>query len=130
MKKAIVPRNAPNLSGIKHASDPIRITQGIIDIPAPARNRTEQGRWTETECVDMIIDEARKRGYAIEDSRNGRQINFGHKKLHEGHLTALCPDIFCLDARIPTLINKVAPGRPCAHKPMREIVESINAKLG
>jgi len=84
-----------------------------------------------TECVDMIIDEARKRGYTIEDSRNGRQIIFEHeKKLHEGHLAELCPDIFRPDAHIPTLINKVAPGRHCAHKPMREIVESINVKLG
>ena len=83
-----------------------------------------------TECVDMIIHGARKKGYTIEDSENGRQINFGHKKLHEGHLAELCPDIFRPDAHIPTLINKVAPGRPCAHKPMREIVESINAKLG
>jgi len=82
-----------------------------------------------TECVDMIIDEARKRGYTIEYSRNGRQIIFEHeKKLHEGHLTELCPGIFCPDAHIPTLIGDVAPGRPCVHKPMREIVESINAK--
>lgn len=83
-----------------------------------------------TKCVDMIIDEARKRGYTIEYSRNGRQINFGHKKLHERHLTELCPDIFCPDAHMRTLIDKVAPGRSCAHKPMREIIESINAKLG
>lgn len=83
-----------------------------------------------TECVDMIINEACKQGYEIEDSRNGRQINFGVKKLHEGHLTELCPDIFYPDANMPTLIAKVAPGRPCVNKPMREIIGAIIASGG
>lgn len=87
------------------------------------------------EFIDAVIDGARKRNDCeIEDSRNGRQICFkdddGHtvKKLHEGHLTELYPAILEPDAHIPTLIEAIAPGRPCTHKPMREIVEGIHAQ--
>ncbi len=38
---------------------------------------------TQDEFVDAIIATAQPQGYTIENSRNGRQIDFGHKKLHE-----------------------------------------------
>jgi hypothetical protein len=76
--------------------------------------------------VNATIEEARKQGYPIEEqTRHGRQINFGHKKLHEQHLQALYPAILQPNANIAALIDEVAPGRPCAHKPMREIICSL-----
>jgi hypothetical protein len=80
---------------------------------------------TQDEFVDAIVATARSLDYSIENSRNGRQIDFGHKKLHEGHLNLLYPDILAEDAHIPSLIEAVAPGRPCSHKPMREIVATV-----
>ena len=64
-------------------------------------------------------------GYWIEPSRNGVQIDFGHKKLHEGHLRALFPDILAKGVNVAKLIETVAPGRPCVHRPMREIIAQI-----
>lgn len=78
---------------------------------------------------------AKKHDHEIEINRDGlRQICFindkgnMHKKLHEGHLKALYPDILESDARIGILIERVAPGRSCAHRPMREIIEEITGK--
>lgn len=82
---------------------------------------------TQDEFVDVILATARSQGYSIENSRNGRQIDFGLKKLHEGHLMRLYPDIIAEGAQIPRLIEHVAPGRPCTHKPMREIVAAVKA---
>jgi hypothetical protein len=73
--------------------------------------------------VNLTISEAKRQGSEIEKfTRNGRQINFGHKKLHEKHLRALFLSILLPNADIAALIQKVAPGRPCTHKPMREII--------
>jgi hypothetical protein len=73
--------------------------------------------------VNLTIAEAKRQGYPIEKfTRNGRQINFGHKKLHEKHLQALFPSILLPNADIAALIEIVAPGRPCTHKPMRQII--------
>lgn len=80
---------------------------------------------TQDEFVEAIVATARSQGYLIENSRHGRQIDFGHKKLHEGHLRRLYPDILAEDAHIPSLIDAMAPGRPCSHKPMREIVATV-----
>lgn len=80
---------------------------------------------TQDEFLDAIIATARAQGYSIENSRNGRQIDFGLKKLHEGHLSQLYPVIFAEGADIPSVIEAVAPGRPCSHKPMREIVAIV-----
>jgi hypothetical protein len=79
--------------------------------------------------VDAVIRIAVDMGYTLERSRNGRQIDFGNKKLHEGHLRKLYPRILQSRASIHTLVEEVAPGRPCAHKPMREIVEKIRQML-
>ncbi len=79
----------------------------------------------QTYFVNEVINIAGKHGYTIENSRNGRQIDFGNKKLHEGHLTKLYPAIIQPNANIKELIEDIAPGRPCSHKPMREIVEKL-----
>ena len=83
---------------------------------------------TESEFVTVVLQEAEQQGYEIEDSRNGRQIDFGHKKLHEGHLRTLYPEILEEDAHVPTLVDAVAPGRPCSHRPMREILARIKGR--
>jgi len=79
----------------------------------------------EDEFIDTILAEAQRQGHEIEEIRNGRQFNFGHKKLHEGHLRKLFPSILEQGAKIPALIDAVASGRPCSHKPMKEIISNI-----
>jgi hypothetical protein len=80
------------------------------------------------EYLNQVFEVARSEGYPIEMNKLGlRQIDFGHKKLHEGHLERLYPEILALHAHIPSLIQRVASGRPCAHKPMRLIIEKLTA---
>ena len=79
----------------------------------------------EKQFVDAVVAEAQQQGYAVENSSNGRQIDFEHEKLHEGHLRDLHPDILTPGADISALIEKVAPGRPCSHRPMKEILAAI-----
>lgn len=83
---------------------------------------------TQDEFIEAIVAKARSQGYSIENSRNGRQIVFGHKKLHEGHLSRLYPEILAECANIPSLIDAVAPGRPCSHKPMKKIVTIVKTE--
>ncbi|RZB31324.1 MAG: hypothetical protein SRB2_04849 [Desulfobacteraceae bacterium Eth-SRB2] len=70
---------------------------------------------------------AKRQGYNIEkNKRNGlKQIVFDHKKLHADHIQQLYPDILTRTEELPKLIEKVAPGRPCTHRPMREIIYQI-----
>ena len=70
---------------------------------------------------------AKRQGYKIEkNKRNGlKQIVFDNKKLHAGHIQKLYPDILTRTEELPKLIEKVAPGRPCTHRPMREIIDQI-----
>lgn len=78
------------------------------------------------EFVDAVFSLARQEGYGVEHTRDRlRQIDFGHKKLHEGHLERLYPEILNPEAHLPTLINNVAPGRPCTHRPMKEIMKKM-----
>lgn len=68
----------------------------------------------------------KREGYTLERNRDGlRQIDFGNKKLHEGHIELLYPEILNPDVHMSTLIDNVAPGRPCAHRPMKEIMKKI-----
>ena len=83
---------------------------------------------TEDEFVDAIVATAQSQGYSIENSQNGRQIDFGYKKLHEGHLRKLYPDILAEGTDIHSQIEAVAPGRPCSHKPMRKIVATVKTE--
>ena len=80
------------------------------------------------EFVDAVLAEASRGGYKIEGSRNGRQVDFGHKKLHEQHLRALYPEILAHGASVSALIDEVAPGRPCSHRPMKTILAALTRK--
>ena len=77
--------------------------------------------------VKEVLKIAEDSGYTIEIGKRNKlqQIDFGNKKLHAEHLEKLYPEILSKDANIATLINNVAPGRPCAHKPMRKIIEQL-----
>lgn len=77
--------------------------------------------------VAEVVRAAHELGYKVESSaRNGLpQIDFGNKKLHAGHLQSMYPAILEPGANIATLVDHAAPGRPCAHRPMREIVELL-----
>lgn len=73
-----------------------------------------------------VVETARQRGFKIETNRDGLvQIDFGNKKLHAGHLSRLFPDILEAGADVAGLIERVAPGRPCTHRPMREIISEL-----
>lgn len=80
--------------------------------------------------IEEVIRVARERGYKIESNvRTGQaQIDFGNKKLHTGHLGDLYPAILSTNPNVSSLIDNVAPGRPCSHKPMREIIEQLRAE--
>lgn len=76
--------------------------------------------------LHTVFKIAAEHNHTVEFNRDGdRQIDFGLKKLHEKHLTKLYPAILNADAHLPTLIERVAPGRSCAHRPMREINEKM-----
>lgn len=80
--------------------------------------------------INEVIRVAREHGYKIEsNARTGqRQIDFGNKKLHVGHLGAIYPSALTSNANTSSLIEQVAPGRPCTHKPMHEIIEQLRAE--
>lgn len=84
---------------------------------------------TTQEFIEQVIGFARSLGYTVMPNRNGQmQIDFGHKKLHTGHLVKLFPCLLMVDADISRLIESVAPGRPCAHRPMKEIIQKIRER--
>jgi len=93
---------------------------------------TEIGEWrmsTKTDFVADVIAIARRIGWRTEMNRDGlAQIDFGNKKLHAGHLEAMFPEILADGVSISNVIEKVAPGRPCTHKPMREIVAELKKR--
>ena len=80
--------------------------------------------------VHEVFRIAEERGFRIENNRRNdlKQIDFGLKKLHAGHLEQLYPTILSPTEKISDLIEKVAPGRPCSHKPMREIIREIRRR--
>jgi hypothetical protein len=82
--------------------------------------------------VKEVFRIARERGYKIEsNARTGQeQIDFGNKKLHSGHLGDLYPAILSDISNVSALIEKVAPGRGCSHKPMREIMDQLREEEG
>ena len=83
-----------------------------------------------TEFANLVVTTARNKGWRIETNRDGlTQIDFGNKKLHTCHLEAMFPGIFAEGASISAVIDKVAPGRPCTHKPMREIIADIKKNV-
>ncbi len=85
--------------------------------------------------VEAVLLAARERGLRVEPNRNGQQqICFNEKSkksLHVRHLEDLHPAILDPDlsvTEVNALIQKVAPGRPCTHRGMREIVETIRRR--
>ena len=80
--------------------------------------------------ADRVLNLARVQGFPIKTNRNGvEQIDFGHKKLHRVHLCGLYPDVLEDGVHIGRLIDRVALGRPCTHKPMRELVSQLKVQL-
>ncbi len=76
--------------------------------------------------IDQVVTISRKKGFRIETNRDGlTQIDFGNKKLHARHLREMFPEILEDGVTILTIIEKVAPGRPCTFKPMKEIITEI-----
>jgi hypothetical protein len=85
-------------------------------------------RYELNDFIEDVFRIARERGYNIETSRRNKlpQIDIGIKKLHLEHIRKMYPAVLFHDADVGELIKGVAPGRPCAHKPFREIVEQIH----
>ena len=77
--------------------------------------------------VEHVTRVAREHGYKIEShAHSGEpQIDFGNKKLHAGHLRRMLPAILANTGTMASIIDEVAPGRPCSHRPMREIIEQL-----
>lgn len=76
--------------------------------------------------VKRVVFHARKSGFRIETAPSGEeQIDFGNKKLTVTHLSKLYPAIVQENADVAKLIDTIAPGRPCTHKPMKEIVQKL-----
>lgn len=82
--------------------------------------------------IDDVFRIAREKGHRIEtNQRNGLpQIDFGLKKLHLGHIRRLYPGVLMENAQVNKLIESVAPGRPCSHKPFRKIIEQMKREKG
>ncbi len=79
--------------------------------------------------IEAIIRIAKQQGYEVKINRDGlRQIDFGQKQLHEGHLKPLFLAILASDANVSSLIESVAPGRSCAHRPMKEILAQLQSE--
>jgi hypothetical protein len=74
-----------------------------------------------------VLRIAKSHGYKVEHLRGTDipQVDFGYKKLHGKHFRALFPSVLADNADINKLIEKIAPGRPCAHLPFRKIVKQI-----
>lgn len=85
--------------------------------------------YSEDAFLAAVIAEAQRQGFKVEPSRNGRQIDFGPKKLHERHLRKLYPAILAPQADVSALLETAAPGRPCTHGPMKRIIADIRTTL-
>ena len=82
--------------------------------------------------VTAVLEVARQRGLRVYVNREGLdQICFNEKSkksLHQGHLQQLHPAILQIGlsrSQMNTLIEQVAPGRPCTHRGMRDIVAQL-----
>ncbi len=84
-------------------------------------------KYSADDFLNDVLRVASQQGYRIETLRGTDipQIDFGIKKLHARHILALFPAILADDADINRMIENVAPGRPCAHRPFRELVAQI-----
>lgn len=87
---------------------------------------------TKADFVEAVLEAARQRGLRVCVNRDGLdQICFNEKSkksLHRGHLEQLHPAILrsgLSKSQMNALIEQVAPGRPCTHRGMREIVAQL-----
>lgn len=82
---------------------------------------------TKDDFINSVFELAKANGYSVELNRNGQeQADFGHKKLHSGHLSRLYPHILSQGVNVSALIDQVAPGRPCSHGPMKDILRKLH----
>jgi hypothetical protein len=76
--------------------------------------------------INQVIKQARLNGYNVNFNRNDlQQIDFGNKTLHTDQIGKLFPHVLEEGAQIANEIDKVAPGRPCTHAPMKAIIASL-----
>lgn len=129
---------------IEHGSCPACNRRMVLGLPAcPFCNqKLDWSNWVvaktddttllpRQEFIDTVFRIAKELGYDVErSSRTGLdQIDFGNKKLHARHLGELYPEIMEPNANVSDLIEKVAKGRPCTHKPMKTIIETIHLQF-
>ena len=82
------------------------------------------------EYVDKFFETASNMGYEIESCQRGefkgeRQIDFGNKKLHAGHIRRVYPVVKRKSTICYEEFEKIVPGRPCAVL----IFNKINKKI-
>lgn len=91
---------------------------------------------TKTEFRALVLKIARTKQLRVDEMQDGRErIWFNEKSqkfLHVDHIDALFgllrhPNLSRRE--ISAEIQRVAPGRPCTHKQMREIYEQIHRSL-
>ena len=87
---------------------------------------------TRKEYVSDVARIAQEHGHTIQVCRGkgDLQVDFGHKKLRFEHIRRMYPEVLYEHADIARLIDRVAPGRPCAHAPFRRIVRRIRREWG
>ncbi|AIO33549.1 hypothetical protein DM39_1483 [Burkholderia cenocepacia] len=88
---------------------------------------------TKVEFRRLVFEIARAKRLRVDEMKDGKQriwFNENSRKfLHADHIDALfdllrCPDLS--QREINAEIGRVAPGRSCTHKGMREIYEDIH----
>jgi hypothetical protein len=77
--------------------------------------------------VEEVIRMARLKGCMISaNKRDGEpEIDFGDKRLRAAKVAELWPAILAPGVDVAALIDRVAPGKACAHGLMREIVDQL-----
>lgn len=86
-----------------------------------------------SQFIEAVVAGARARNLAVTHNRNGRvSICFNatsKKSLHADHLGKLFDCGYAEQGRTQAernaLVKQVAPGRPCTHRELREIVEAM-----
>ena len=121
-------------SSLHNQGNRLRDLLGLLEVAAQIESRKHftRKRYTQEDFIEDVFRIAEEMGYKIETTRGKDylQIDFGNKKLHSEHIKELFPEALQSDVSIPRLIESVAPGRPCTHRPFREIVERIREERG
>ena len=82
---------------------------------------------TRAQFVEDLLTAARQAGFTISTNRrNGEpEIDFGMKRIRAGQVGELWPAVVAPGADVGALIDKVAPGRPSIHEPMRKLIAQL-----